>query len=161
MHGNSTNQLETLPGPRGYCMAVESTQGPKTTVTSKHSCNNFPFQVFKTSWENKCNPCTAARNTLEKAIICSIWTEKHLLKKEQAMKIHPTIHKSPGYSQGGGKESCFTAWVGAASSGMHNGQARPSPLKQDQTAFVSLLNTWFAVRTKPLGCRRVSLTDPG
>lgn len=28
---NSTNQLETLPGPTGYHTAVESTQGPKTT----------------------------------------------------------------------------------------------------------------------------------
>ena len=73
-----------------------STQGPKTTVTLNHSYNNFPFQVFKTSWENKGNPHTAAGNTLDKAIIFSIWTEKHLLKKEQAMKIHPSIHESPG-----------------------------------------------------------------
>lgn len=96
MHGNSTNQLETLPGQTRYHMAMESTQGPKTTGTSNRSYNNFPFQVLKTSWENKGNPHTATRNTLDKAIIFSIWTEKHLLKKEQGMKIHPTVYKSPG-----------------------------------------------------------------
>lgn len=96
MHGNSTNQLETLPGATGSHMAMKSTPGPETTVTSKRSYSNFPFQVFKTSWENKGNPRTAARNTLDTTIIFSIWTEKHLLKTEQAMKIHPTIHESPG-----------------------------------------------------------------
>lgn len=104
MYGSSTKQLETLPGPTGYHMATETTtQGLKMTVTSKHSYNNFTFQVLKTSWENKGNPHTAARNTLDKAIISSIWTEKHLLKKERAMIIHPTtmiihrtVHESPG-----------------------------------------------------------------
>lgn len=54
--------------------------------SSKHSYNNFTFQVFKTSWENKGNPRRAARNGLDKATGFSTWTEKHLLKKKKAMK---------------------------------------------------------------------------
>lgn len=78
MHGNSCKHLQDQQGPRHW--------------SSKHSYNNFTFQVFKTSWENKGNPRREARNGLDKAIGFSIRTAKHLLKKK-AMK---STHESPG-----------------------------------------------------------------
>lgn len=130
---------------------LQDQRGPKTPVSSKHSYNNFTFQVFKTSWENKGNPGRAARDRLDKAISFSIWTEEHLVKKTKAIKIHPTTRESPIWSWGEGEESCFTAVVsswcsqlresprspvdspvpggsGGASKTLSSGQAAPAPL---------------------------------
>lgn len=80
--------------------------------SSKHSFNNFTFQVFKTSWENKGNPRRAARNGLDKATGFSTWTGKHLLKKK-AMKALVKTQASAGLELRDLKlTSHFVIWIG-------------------------------------------------
>lgn len=152
-----------LPGATGYHMAMESTQGPKPTVTWNHSYNSFPFQGFKTSQENKWSQHSGKKHIGWGNYLL------HLDRKtptEGGNSENPSNHSwKPRVISGWGKESGFIAEVGATSSESprHGSKAwwhwtgKQDPLRR-QDQHDNFCNppeymTWFVIRANPRGCR--------